>query len=111
MIEYYHANYAFSRMVMRVWGRPGIKGSDDMLDVLHTRVDSAAEPLARVLKAAIRSKEVRHADAKVMAVMFIGLVHHYFIHQSAHASTRTVKDLDADVRFIVSVFFDGIASQ
>jgi len=111
MIEYYHANHAFSRMVMRVWGRPGIKGSDDMLDDLHTRVDFAAEPLAEVLQAAIGRKEVRRADAKVMAVMFIGLVHHYYIHQSAHVPDNAVKDLDTDVEFIVSSFFDGIANR
>jgi AcrR family transcriptional regulator len=111
MIGYYRANYAFARMVMRVWGRPGIKGSDEMLDAIPAHVQSVAEPLAQLLKAAMRRKEVRHADAKVMAVMFIGLVHHYFMHQSAHASPKPAKDLEAEVELIVSVFFDGITSR
>jgi AcrR family transcriptional regulator len=111
MIEYYRANYAFSRMVMRVWGRPGIKDSDSMFDIIHARVESVAEPLAQLLKAAMRRKEVRRADAKVVAMMFIGLVHHYFMHQSAHTSPKSTKDLSAEVELIVSVFFDGIANR
>jgi len=44
-------------------------------------------------------------------VMFIGLVHHYFIHQSAHVPAKAAKDFETDVEFIVSVFFEGIISR
>ena len=111
MIQYYQRNYTFSRMVMRVWGRPSVGESKNLLDVLQASIRAAAEPLARVLKSAMRRKEVRRADPRVMAMMFIGIVHHYSIDQSEHGAHKTAKDLEGRVGLIVSVFFDGIAQR
>lgn len=111
MIHYYERNFTFSRMVLRVWGRPEVGESQDLLDVLKDNVHAAAEPLARLLKAAMRRKEIRRADPHILAMMFIGVVHHYFIHHHRveHASGKSAKIHDADIDLIVSVFFDGIA--
>lgn len=113
MIQYYERNYTFSRMVFRVWGRPEVGESQDLLEVLKDNVYSAAEPLARLLKAAMRRKEVRRADPEVLAMMFMGVVHHFFIqrHRSAYAVMKPGKINDADIDLIVSVFFDGITNR
>jgi AcrR family transcriptional regulator len=108
MIEYYHANYAFCRMMMREWVRPDSARPEEQVDAVRAKAEEVADPLARILKSAMRRKEVRRSDPDVLAKIFIGLVHHYFMHHlSRHPKGE--KDLDAQVDLIVSVFFDGIA--
>jgi AcrR family transcriptional regulator len=107
MIEYYHAHYAFCRMMMREWVRPDTAKPEEQIDAVRARAQDVADPLARILRTAMRHKEVRKADPKVLAMIFIGLVHHYFMHHlSRHP--RNEKDLASQVDLIVSVFFDGI---
>jgi AcrR family transcriptional regulator len=107
MIEYYHAHYAFCRMMMREWVRPDTEKPEEQIDIVRAKAQTVADPLARILRAAMRHKEVRKADPKVLAMIFIGLVHHYFMHHLTQYP-KSEKDLTAQVDLIVSVFFDGI---
>lgn len=109
IIEYYHANYAFCRLMMREWVRLDSASPEEQINAVRARLENVAEPLARLLRAAMRRKEIRRADPLALASMFIGLVHHYFMmHQSVRASGESATTIDAQVRMVITVFFDGI---
>jgi hypothetical protein len=97
-------------MVMRAWSRPSIKDEDHVVEEIQARVQSIAEPLAGLLTTAIQRKEVKPCDAKLVAMMYIGLIHHYFLNKSASGESQPEIDVDAEADLIVSVFFDGIAT-
>jgi AcrR family transcriptional regulator len=111
MIEYYHANYAFCRLMMREWVRPDSASPEEQVNAVRARVENVAEPLARQLRAAMRRKEIRRADPLALASMFIGLVHHYFMHQSLRVSGESATTIEAQVRMVITVFFDGIGGH
>jgi AcrR family transcriptional regulator len=106
-VAYFQTNFDFCRMLMREWVRPELEGLTCPMDELHARVQAVAEPLAQFMKAAMRRKEIRRADPMVLAKMFIGLVHDYYIMNLA--PPRPAGDIETQVELVVSVFFDGIA--
>jgi len=108
MVAYYQANFDFCRMLMREWVRPELEGFTCPLDEVHTRIQAVAEPLAQLVKAAMRRREVRRADPMVLAKMFIGLVHDYYIMNMV--PPKSAGDIQAHTELVVSVFFDGIAA-
>jgi len=106
-VAYFQANFDFCRMLMQEWVRPELEGRTCPMDELHARVQAVAEPLAQFMKAAMRRKEIRRADPMVLAKMFIGMVHDYYIMNLA--PPRPAGDIGTQVEMVVSVFFDGIA--
>jgi AcrR family transcriptional regulator len=108
MVAYYQANFDFCRMLMREWVRPELKGFTCSLDEVHARMQMVAEPLAALLKAAMRRREIRRADPMMLAQMFIGMVHDYYIVNMV--PPRPGGDGEIRVDMLISVFFDGIAS-
>jgi hypothetical protein len=107
-VAYFQANFDFCRMLMQEWVRPELEGRTCPMDELHARVQAVAEPLAQFMKAAMRRKEIRRADPMVLAKMFIGMVHDYYIMNLA--PPRPAGDIGTHVELVVSVFFDGIAA-
>ena len=111
MIEYYHANYAFCRLMMREWVRPDSADPQAQVSAVCARIEIVAGPLARLLRLAMRRNEIRHGDPQVLASMFIGLVHHCFMHHTMRDPGVSAETLDAQARTVVSVFFDGIGAD
>lgn len=106
MIAYYQANFDFCRMMMSEWVRPELEGIACPIDQIHARVQTIAEPLARLFKNAMRRQLIRRADPMVLAKMFIGIVHDYYVMNMV--PPKPAKLVRAQTKLIVSVFFEGI---
>lgn len=107
MFAYYQANFDFCRRLMGEWVRAELEDFTCPAGELHARIQAIAEPLAKLLQAGMRRKEIRRSDPMVLAKMFMGMVHDYYIMNLARS--KRAGDIEAQVDLVVSVFFDGIA--
>ncbi len=109
MIEYYKANHDFCSMLMHEWDCPESPHGRYGMQTIAARIQSVAEPIGKRLKTAMARREIRRADPMSLAMMFIGLVHHFYIHVASQAHAKTAGNVATQAELIVSVFFDGIA--
>ena len=109
MVAYYQANFDFCRKLMGEWVRAELEDFTCPTGELHARIQAIAEPLAKLLRAGMRRKEIRRADPMVLAKMFMGLVHDYYIMNLA--PSKRARNIETQVDLVVSVFFDGIAGS
>jgi hypothetical protein len=108
MVAYYQTNFDFCRKLMSEWVRAELEDLTCPTGELHARIQAIAEPLAKLLRAGIRRKEIRHADPMVLAKMFMGMVHDYYIMNLG--PSKRARNIETQVELVVSVFFDGIAA-
>lgn len=107
VLAYYRENYTFCRLLMREWIRPESDQPERRMRQVQSRVQDVAAPLAQRVKAAIRAGEIKRGDAHVYATLFLGLVHHYYMHVASLDPPRTTRAINTHARLIVSLFLDG----
>ncbi len=108
MIAYYEANFDFCRMMMSEWVRPELEGVACPIGQIHARIQMVAEPLAQLFKSAMRRRLIRRSDPMILAKMFIGIVHDYYVMNMV--PPLPAKTVRAQTEMIVSVFFEGIVA-
>jgi len=108
LVEYYQSNYDFCQMVMHEWARADQAGRGQRVRRLQGSLLAAVEPLADVLRRAMRTGEVRRVDPMGLAIMFFGLVHEYFLHAPSARGEQALKNARPHTDLVVSVFFDGV---
>jgi hypothetical protein len=109
ILGYYRENYPFCRLLMREWVRPETDRPDQRMALVQDRVRLVASPLAKFMRKAIRRGEMRQGDPDVRATVFIGLIHHYYMHVVATDPPQSKRAIHAHARLLVRLFLEGAA--
>ncbi|MEW5874817.1 MAG: TetR/AcrR family transcriptional regulator [Candidatus Zixiibacteriota bacterium] len=109
LIDYYRENYPFCRLLMREWLHTEPEAVDRRVAQVQRRVRDVAAPLAQFFRRATRNGEMHRGDPDIRANLFVGLIHHYYMHVAAPNPPTSRRAVSAHARLVVSLFLNGVA--